>query len=128
MSILSERVAMFLRLKGIVLCFFAILALSSCGTGQTQIRSVDLNSHEDLATDMLATAVLNRSDTIVDVANSQFGPGRAAVGAKYLSALGMPCRPVVFVNNSGDRYNLAVCAEKDNVWATAPPIFVTAKL
>lgn len=81
------------------------------------------------AADAIAAAVaaVDAGGSLIDVAGSPFGNGRAAVGDSYLSAAGVSCRPVVFVNEGGDRYNLAVCAEKDGLWATAPHIFASVR-
>lgn len=77
--------------------------------------------------DELAMAVTNSGPGYISVAESPYGRGWAAAGEPYMSALGLPCRRVVFVNENQDRYDLAVCAEKGGVWSTAPSIFASNK-
>lgn len=104
-----------------------ILSFSGCASQNRQNAAAAQNQGK--ASDILAAAVAGAgpAGSIIDVSGSLFGNGRAAVGDKYMSAVGITCRPVVFINDGGDKYNLAVCAEKDGLWATAPHIFASMR-
>jgi|GEM_PF-3535383 hypothetical protein len=106
----------------VVICLFWALALSGCA-GQSQ-KAAGSGSRSG---DALAKAVVNASPGQVSISESPYGRGWASVGEPYLSALGLACRSVVFVNEDQERYDLAVCAEKNGVWATAPNIFAANK-
>lgn len=66
-----------------------------------------------------ATGAVHSSATVRD---GRFGEGQVTVGEQYFSALGIPCRKVMFVGSGGGR-ELVACMEKKGVWATAPDIF-----
>lgn len=97
-------------------------ALSGCAGQNRQAAGSGAKSG-----DALAQAVLDSGPGYVNVNEGPYGRGWASVGEPYLSALGLPCRPVVFVNEAQERYDLAVCAEKNGLWATAPNIFAAGK-
>lgn len=105
---------------GCILSLLTTLTINGCaGLGPQGPKK--LNSRQ---TDALAETVMSQSgSTAVIVAASQYGPGQATLGENYLSALGLPCRRVFFVANTGEHRHLTVCAEKDGVWVTAPDIF-----
>lgn len=105
-----------------------IMSFSGCASQRRQ-EAAAAAQNPGKGSDIIAAAVAGAgpAGSLVDVSGSSFGNGRAAVGDQYMSAVGIACRPVVFINEGGDRYNLAVCAEKDGLWATAPSIFASVK-
>lgn len=74
--------------------------------------------------DQLAEAVMRQDGaSVISVADSQYGPGQATLGTSYLSAMGQPCRQLLFVSDYGQRHNLSICSESDGAWVTAPDVF-----
>lgn len=107
------------------LLFIGILgapALSGCAGQSHKASGPGLRSG-----DALAQAILNSSPGHIKINEGPYGRGWASVGEAYLSALGLPCRSVTFVSEAQERYDLAVCAENNGVWATAPNIFAASK-
>lgn len=105
------------------ICTVWVAALGGCAGQSSKVAGSGNKSADDLA-----LAVANSGPGYVSVAKSPYGRGWAAAGEPYMSALGFPCRRVVFVNENQDRYDLAVCAEKNGIWSTAPNIFASNKI
>lgn len=111
------------RLAVLFLCLLWAATLGGCAGSTQKTAGSGHRSADDLA-----LAVANANPGYVNVAASPYGRGLADVGEPYMSALGLPCRPVVFLTENEDRYDLAVCAEKNGVWSTAPNIFASNHL
>lgn len=109
---------------GALFWLIPILLLSGCAS---QTKGAVAAQNPGKADDALAAAVAGAGSagSLIDVSGSHLGNGRASVGAQYMSAVGIACRPVVFINDGGEKYNLAVCAEKNGLWTTAPNIFAS---
>ena len=76
------------------------------------------------ADEIAAVAATGAVHSSVPVHSGRFGEGQATVGEQYFSALGIPCRKVMFVGSAGgSSRELTVCMEKNGVWSTAPDIF-----
>lgn len=106
----------------VIICIFWLPALSGCAGQSQKAKGPGARSG-----DALALTVVSSSPGYACISDSPYGRGWASVGEPYLSALGLPCRSVVFVNENQERYDLAVCAEKNGAWATAPNIFAANK-
>jgi hypothetical protein len=79
------------------------------------------------AADAIAAAVVGKPAQSTNyVGASVLGEGQVLVGEQYFSALGLPCRRATFLGQTGQGQPLAVCAEKNGVWATAPDIFMAS--
>jgi len=90
------------------------------------LRETSLEQSE--AADPLAVAASAGSTGEVYLDNGPWGPGKVALGEKYLSALGQTCRRAAFISLAGQRRDLAVCQEKPGLWATAQDIFIPAEV
>ena len=76
------------------------------------------------ADEIAAVAATGAVHSSTPVHGGRFGEGQATVGEQYFSALGIPCRKVLFVaSGGGTGRELTVCMEKNGVWSTAPDIF-----
>jgi hypothetical protein len=110
-------------LVGCVWLAAAAAVLPACGGS---LRSQPLASRA-AALDEIAAIVVDsplRSSNYVGA--SRLGAGQVIVGDRYFSALGIPCQRATFVSPGGEGYDLAVCAEKNGEWATAPEIFMAS--
>lgn len=112
---------------GIVGCVWlaaAMVILPSCGgSRQSQPEASRAGALDEIAAIVVGSPP--RSANYVD--SSRLGAGQVITGERYFSALGVPCQRATFVNPGGQGYDLAVCAEKDGDWATAPDIFVASR-
>lgn len=114
----GRRLSLFRAPALLIICLFWAPALSGCA-GQSQ----KVSGSGAKSGDALAQAVINSGPGDINISDSPYGRGWASVSEPYLSALGLPCRSVIFFSENQERYDLAVCAESNGVWSTAPNIF-----
>jgi hypothetical protein len=109
---------------GLVGCVWLAAVLPACGGS---FRSQSLTSRVDAQDEIAAIVVASPLHSSNSVVASRLGAGQVIVGDRYFSALGIPCQRATFVNPGGEGYDLAVCAEKNGEWATAPEIFMASR-
>lgn len=103
----------------------AALLLGGCiYPGQRDQEAVATPSAGYASDEIAAVAATGAVHSSTPVKSGKFGEGQATVGEQYFSALGVPCRKVLFISSAGGSgRELTVCMEKGGMWATAPDIF-----